>query len=111
MCECKVGPGKFEGEPALAYLLCTGVFADESTDQIDWYRGPFLASDDARTAAGAYGYCQGCIAAAQADTSYGASLYESDQGFVYLVTYPTALEYAAALAEAEEADAENGEDY
>jgi diadenosine tetraphosphatase ApaH/serine/threonine PP2A family protein phosphatase len=112
MCECKVGPGKFEGEPALAYLLWADGFADESTDQVDWFRGPFQASDDARYAAEAYGsYCLPCIALAQEDSAYGASLYESDQGFVYLVTYPTALEYDAAFAEAEAADAENGEDY
>jgi hypothetical protein len=32
MCECKVA-GKFEGEPALGYLLWADGFADESTDQ------------------------------------------------------------------------------
>jgi hypothetical protein len=110
MCECKIGPGKFQGEPALAYLLWADGFADESTDHVEWYRGPFLASGEARAAAEAYGYCPACIAQAEADTSFGASLLESDQGFVYLVTYPTAVEFDAAMTEAETADAENGEE-
>jgi hypothetical protein len=113
MCDCKVGPGKFEGEPALAFILYYDGFPDEQTYAVDFFLGPFDSpSQEAVTAAQDYGYCLSCVLKALSNRSYGASIWESDQGFVYLNTYGTAEKYAAAMADADADDAERDqEDY
>jgi hypothetical protein len=108
VCDCKVGPGKFEGEPALTYLAWQAVLdggGDESTgetgDLTDWLAGPFEWSEDYLATARDYGYCEACIRDAQAA---GIAVWESDQGFVYSALFDTAAEYEAALAEAQHDD-------
>jgi len=102
-CACKVGPGKFEGEPALAFLAYQHVGnADTTTGVRDWFRRPLnFDTDGADQRALDYGYCQECVNEALADGSYGLSLVEDEQGFVWLDTYDTAEEFDAALSAAE----------
>lgn len=117
MCECKVGPGKFEGESALTFLayqssLLGGADAttyDGGDMPTDWFRRPFNFDADAETvdAARAYGYCEPCIVEALTDASYGLAIRESDQGFVYSRTFDTRKEFDAALDEAETFDADS----
>lgn len=105
MCNCNIGPGKFEGEPALTFLAYHEGFGDASTEQTEWFRGPFTFSPQDLKAALEYGYCDACIIEALTNESYGLSVYESDQGFVYLTCYGTSDDFDTALAEAEADDA------
>lgn len=102
MCECRVGPGKFEGESALTFLAYQSMLlgcCDETVGSVDFFKG-FDADADAIEAARAYGYCEPCIAEALAERPYGMSIWESDQGFVYGTTYNTAKEYDKAVTQA-----------
>jgi len=105
-CACKVGPGKFEGEPALAYLAYQHAEgADETTGVRDWFRRPFnFDAGDAAERAVDYGYCRECVDEALGDDSFGLSLVEDEQGFVWLDRYETAAEFDAALDAAEQAE-------
>jgi hypothetical protein len=106
-CDCKVGTGKFMGEGPLAFMAFQHVMlggADDTTfdeeDQdlaTDWFKAPFnFDTDGADVLAKKYGYCDGCIAEALANESYGLSLFEDSYGFVYLAQYATEEEYWAA---------------
>jgi hypothetical protein len=120
ICTCKVGPGKFEGEPPLTFLAYHAMLhgdVDSITDHDfghyvtvhDWFRRPFNfdADPDALVRATAYGYCEPCLkAACEDEESFGLELYEDDNGFVYLNRYATEVEYDAALGKAE--DQEDG---
>jgi hypothetical protein len=105
-CACRVGPGKFEGEPALAFLAYQNAEgADATTGVRDWFRRPFdFDTDGAVARAVEYGYCRPCVDESLLDDSYGLSLVEDEQGFVWLDRYPTAGEFDAALAAAEQAE-------
>ena len=116
MCDCKVGPGKFEGEPALTFLAWDAMM-DGSSDATtgdsergtltEWLRGPgpFGFSSDSVDAAREYGYCDPCILAALATPAAGIELWESEQGFVYGREFATLEDFEASLAEAEAEDA------
>jgi len=113
MCECKVGPGKFEGEDVVAFLAyqqmlngCVDSTTGPESGETDWFRAPLNFDADAGVvdAALAYGYCQECIESHN-DIRGGVSLWESNQGFVYCTTYDTREEYDRALSEAETEDA------
>jgi hypothetical protein len=115
MCECKVGPGKFEGESALTFLAYQSMLlgcSDESHGSADFFKGPLDFDADAEMVAVArdYGYCEPCIEGALAERPYGMSIWESDQGFVYGTTYDDAKAYDKAVAQAE-ADDESEDDY
>lgn len=104
-------PGKFEGEPALAALAYWHMLnggADESTNLVDWFRSPFNfdADPEALTFAAEQGYTEGEIAEALADTSYGLSISEDEQGFVWLVTYETKDDYDKEFANVDAGEGE-----
>ena len=111
-CTCHVGPGKFEGEPALAFLAYhAAAFSDETTyragTSTDWFRSPFnldTVLEDTVQLAQAYGYCSDCVQSALEDDSYGLSLYEDLNGFVYLTRYKTEIEFDRALGRAQSED-------
>jgi hypothetical protein len=111
-CGCRVGPGKFEGEPALTFLAFQHVGnEDASTGRTDWFRKPFnFDTGGAVEAALAYGYCQPCINAALADDSYGLGITTDEQGFVWLDCWATQAEFDKALDNASmlEQDANDG---
>lgn len=101
-CTCTRGPGKFEGEPALAalawyYTLDGG--ADETIGDLDFFEAPFQfdADSGALEFANGQGYCYECITAALADQSYALSVRTSDDGFVYLTCYPDRAAYEDEL--------------
>jgi len=110
VCECQVGPGKFEGESALtflAYHAMTLGCSDETVGAVDFFKGPLNFDADVETvaAARAYGYCELCIAEALAERPYGMSIGEDSQGFVWGATYDDAATYDAAVELAEEDEA------
>ncbi len=117
MCDCQVGLGKFEGEPALTFLAYEASMdgSDEITGDgelgtvTSWIRGPFIDFDAYRDSASAYGYCDACIDGALTDKSYGISLWESEQGFVQGTTYASKEEFDKALGDAEAEDLANAE--
>jgi hypothetical protein len=116
-CSCDVGPGKFEGEPAMTFLCFQRALdgcADESpADGVDFYR---LKAEDRplfpaeyQDAAREYGYCDRCIAETCASTAYGYATEETEQGFVNGAEYATKDEYdnaLTAIADDVEADAQ-----
>ena len=113
MCDCKVGPGKFEGEGALTFLAWQSMLnggGDTTTGDdgnvVEWFRAPFNFDADPEVvkAARGHGYCEACIAEALAEDSAGLSLWESSQGFVYGTTYVTREAFDRALDRAERAD-------
>lgn len=118
--DCKVGPGKFEGEGALAFMAYSGIgngdFStfDEYDRETEWFRAPLnLDTDGADEAAKAYGYCGACVSAASGGFPEGihggVSLHEDDNGFVYLTRYKTREAFDKALGKAEAlADAQEG---
>ena len=114
-CGCQVGPGKFEGESALAYLAYLSALhgdADTSTYHgdtvVDWFRSPFNfdAEREAVFSCQAYGFCEPCVKQALEDESFGLSLRQDNNGFVYLTRYATEKEYDEALAVAEDEESE-----
>lgn len=116
MCECKVGPGKFEGERTLTFLAyqssllgCADATTGAEDTLIDWFRAPlnFDADQETVAAARAYGYCEACIAEALASDVAGISIWERSDGFVYGTVYQTRDEFDAAIAEAEAEDETN----
>ncbi len=116
MCDCKVGPGKFEGEGVLTYLAWLEGCSDETTGDsergnlTDWTQRPFGWDEGEFAAARAYGYCDACIREAQDSPTAGIALWESEQGFVYGTTYDTLDEYESALAEAQAEDEASAEE-
>ena len=113
MCECKIGPGKFEGESALTFMAWeqTMLGADATTDSegslIEWLRSPLNldADDSVVKAALAYGYCRTCVDEAGQDIGGGVAVWEDSQGFVYSATFDTHEAFDSALTEAEQDDA------
>lgn len=119
MCKCKVGPGKFEGEPALAFLAwqsmllgCVDATTGDEGNTVDWFRAPFNFDADHETvdAAKAYGYCDECIAVALESDAAGLALREDSQGFVHCEEFATREEFDRALAEAVAADESEAEE-
>jgi len=113
---CTVGPGKFEGESALAYFAyLSGLHGDADTTTYahevpkDWFRRPFNFDAEAEhvVQAQSYGYCSDCVKEALEDESFGLSLYEDSNGFVYLTRYATEAEYDKALGAAEDEEDDN----
>ena len=110
ICDCKVGPGKFEGEPALKFLAWE-LTRNRDGDAITgygvsvWLRAPLNLNDDPAVvrAAREYGYCEKCVAEAGTDVEGGVEVHEHG-GFVYCDVYPTRESFDKALAEAEEED-------
>jgi hypothetical protein len=91
-CECKVGPGKYEGEGPETFLL----HHDADDDYVSYGDGsweavavlPVQVSDEAVQAALDYGYCAECIDAARKElaATKGAYTYgEDSQGFAWSV--------------------------
>lgn len=117
MCECKVGPGKFEGEPALTFMAWEQAMlgnSDSTTGEdrpVDWLRSPLNLDADASVveSARAYGYCDACIAEAGSDVGGGVAVWEDSQGFVYAEVYETrgAFDRALMAAEVEAAEDES----
>lgn len=113
MCECKVGPGKFEGEPASTFMAwehtmlgSVDVSTGEGGRTVDWLRAPLNLDADASVvkAALAYGYCRACVDEAGQDVRGGMALWESDHGFVYARVFVTREEFDRALDRAQAAD-------
>jgi hypothetical protein len=118
-CECNVGPGKFEGEDALAYLAWQSALngcVDASTGPegavTDWFRRPFNfdADESVIQVARDYGYCEECIKEALESEAGGLALFEDSWGFVYCEEYATVEEFDRALKQAESEDADCQED-
>lgn len=115
-CTCKVGPGKFEGEPAIAFLAHEAVLngwgdittgGDEGDGPLTDWLNTFTQSDitaEMRQAARSYGYCEECIDAASAP--HGLATWEDGQGFVGCEVFESDEAYTAKLKECEEADQE-----
>lgn len=110
MCDCKVGPGKFEGEGALMALAYSSLMlggSDATTGDcgslVDWFRRPFNFDADRENLlfAREMGYCETCIAEALKDEAYGLALSEDSNGFVYLESFETAEAFDKALGEAQ----------
>jgi hypothetical protein len=116
-CECKVGPGKFEGEPVESFLLWRAALhgcADRENGAYVAFEAPLFHVDtnepDLQTEARDYGYCDACIRAAIAGgQSTSAILWESDQGFVSGTYYDDRDEFEQdwAAVEEEESDHED----
>lgn len=110
-CSCNVGPGKFEGEDALAFLAwewsmlggsdATTFSRDMPTD---WFRRPlnFDTDQEVLDRARAYGYCDACLDEALASEAYGLAVWADGQGFVNCVTFETQEEFDKALGDEEE---------
>lgn len=106
-CKCKIGPGKFEGEPAHTFMAWQQVMlgnADISTGSegslIDWLRSPLNLDADQSVVkdAKAYGYCAECIEAAGKDIRGGVAVWEDGHGFVGCKVFNTREKFDAALA-------------
>ncbi len=119
MCNCNVGPGKFEGEGAVAYMAWEQLMlgnTDASTggesNETNWFRAPLNFDADQSVVRDAleYGYCNECIEGHADDIAGGVSLYEDGQGFVYCKTYATREEFDAALALAEQEDEQSADE-
>lgn len=115
MCDCNIGPGKFEGEGVetyLAWMMVMGGGGDEITGgeygdgpTTDWIASPEFCTDkDAVADALAYGYCQECIDFADSWRPAGMAVWETDQGFVGSRVFETQEAYDKALAECQDAD-------
>lgn len=119
-CSCEIGPGKFEGESALTYLLWQHVMTgggdyttggDEvGSPAVDWFRAPLAFDADAISSVLDIGYCQECVKKAGKGVGGGAAVWEDSQGFVNSITYPTQEEFERALNQAEAADEEAAEE-
>lgn len=116
MCECKVGPGKFEGEPVETFIAHGWGPGDSSTGGInegdsveEWFAAPLTPSVDDKHQARAYGYCDKCIENAFAGINGGIVVWENEQGFAYAETFKTKVAFEDALAMAESDDAESSE--
>jgi len=112
MCECRVGPGKFEGESVLTFLsyhAMTLGCSDETVGAVDFFKAP-LDFDPYAPEARDYGYCEACIVEALAERPYGMSICEDSQGFVWGATYDDVKAYDAAvkIAEEDESEVANG---
>lgn len=124
-CSCKVGPGKFEGEPAVIFMAWQQAMlgnSDVSTGGegldgplTDWLRSPLNLDADIEVvvAAVSYGYCVECVDEAGKGIDGGVAVWEADNGFVFGCVFETRAEFDAALSEAEAADIScgQGEDF
>ena len=112
MCDCKVGPGKFEGEGAVTFMAWERAMLGNSdcttyeAYPTDWLRSPLNLSADQSVveAARAYGYCAPCVESAGQDIHGGVAVWEDSQGFVYCQTFDTREAFDKALSEAEQAE-------
>lgn len=107
--ECKVGPGKFEGEGPLTFLAHQSLLlggSDCAAAGWDWFRAPlgFDAEPEMIKAARDYGYCDACIKEAVETHVAGIAIWESDNGFVDGRTFGTKEAFDKALAAAEDRD-------
>lgn len=113
-CTCKVGPGRFEAEGVLTFLAHEAAgngCADDSAGRYDFFKAPFeFDTVDAIHAAVEYGYCVDCLDDYDSGDVYGCAVWLTDQGFAECVTFATAEEYDAALAEAEAEDCEDNDE-
>ena len=117
MCDCKVGPGKFEGEGAVTFMAWQQVMLgnsdcttyDDAEQPTDWLRSPLNLDADQSVVkdALAYGYCAPCVEAAGQDIGGGVAVWEDSQGFVYCETFDTREAFDKALSEAEQAEESN----
>lgn len=122
MCDCKVGPGKFEGEPAETCILWEfsldggGELHGPEGATYDYIAGPF--EDCTRelnpmvaAACREVGYCDPCIAEAFEELSRakGACVGQSEQGFVWSKVAETEAEHTAMLQAMALDDAETEE--
>lgn len=115
---CRVGPGKFEGEPALAALAYSASLngsSDATTGEhpvVDWFRSPFNFDVDPTNVefALATGYCTKCVQEALEADVYGLDIFEDSQGFIYLKQYDTREGFDNALALAIEGDQQAAEE-
>ena len=108
MCECMVGPGKFEGEGALTALAYSSMLSggsdlteyepDETT--VEFFKAPFNFDADEENVSFAreQGLCDDCIREALDDESFGLALWEDSQGFVYVQTFDDESEWNDAIA-------------
>lgn len=114
-CTCKVGPGKFEGEPIATFLAWDIVgngFADEDIGRYAFVRLPLTPDVELRQMAMDYGYCAACIDSVDATDAYGVVLWESEQGFVFGEWLNDEAEWNRAIATAEREDSEfDGDGY
>jgi len=119
MCNCDIGPGKFEGEGVETFLAWEMVM-DGGGDDItggeggdgpttDWIESPRFGESLHVESAQLYGYCDDCIMDAVRSRPAGVAVWESDQGFVSCRLFETKAEYDKALAECQEADVEAAE--
>lgn len=118
-CGCDIGPGKFEGEGAVSFMVWEQAMlgnSDVSTEDeygrmVDWLRSPLNLGTDQEVveAALGYGYCADCVESAGRDIGGGVAVWEDGQGFVYCTTFDTREEFDKALAEAEENQPEDSE--
>lgn len=114
---CKPGPGKFEGESALAIMAYESAnlgCADMSTKGCEWFRSPlqFDADEETQRACRDHGICAECIEKANDDARElaGCMIREDSQGFVYLTTFDSREAFDAAMAEAMEEEATDDDD-
>ena len=110
MCDkCKVGPGRFEGGSALTALAYSSMLNggadfteyDAFDHGADFFKAPFGFDADAVNVefAQSVGFCKACIAEALENDSFGLSVYQDDNGFIYCNTYATEDEYDTAIAD------------
>src|SRR5262245_45494034 len=106
-CTCKVGPGQFEGEPALVFMaheqMCMGM-SDDSIGRYDFFKAPFNFDADSEVvkAALAYGYCQECVDGYDDKDAYGMVIWTRDDGFACGNVYYSEKKYNEAVEDAEE---------
>lgn len=115
-CTCKIGPGKFEGEPALTYMAW-GQMGNSDIDTYDeherptsWLRSPLNLDADREVVEGAlaHGYCQECVDEAGKEVGGGVAVWEDDQGFVYCKVFETREEFDKALTAAQQEEPGDG---
>jgi len=115
-CKCKVGPGKFEGEPAHVFMAWEQAMlgnADVTVGRYDFLRAPFNLDADRCVveAAREYGYCEECTESTGDVLREAAGLvvWPDDVGFVYCRTFKTREAFDKAIEEAEaESEEEEG---
>lgn len=102
---CKPGPGKFEGESALAVMAYESAnlgCADDDFNGLSWFKAPlnFDADTECVDAAKREGFCDACIADAidHARELAGYLLHEDGNGFAYGTEFESADDYEAHYA-------------
>lgn len=119
MCDCKVGPGKFEGESAETAMLWEwsmegfGEIHGPEGCTFDYFDGEVLVGSEDREAAVSAGFCVECIDAAtkRLRECKGAVVGQTEQGFIWSRIADTDDEHVKMLADiaADDAEAEADE--